>query len=236
MKKLILLVALFLVPVGLTAQSHENLIEHYKIYYDQMKRQADVQGIINALTHLNILEPNKFRVDTLAYVYASNNQHLQALNTIGVAVDPGDSDLALQIKASSFKALNEPKRAIAQFELLLKRKPSSYLDYEIADLKIQTGDNSGAIQHIDHGLETVNQEMNYTFYERQQPYQVPLKAALLHLKGLHAFNTNREDVTKAIDFMKQALVEAPNFNLASLSIQALEARLKENQNKETQEE
>jgi len=236
MKKLILIVALFLIPVGLTAQSQENLIEHYKIYYDQMKRQADVQGIINALTHLNILEPNKFRVDTLAYVYASNNQHLQALNTIGVAVDPGDSDLALQIKASSFKALNEPKRAIAQFELLLKRKPSSYLDYEIADLKIQTGDNSGAIQHIDHGLETVNQEMNYTFYERQQPYQVPLKAALLHLKGLHAFNTNREDVTKAIDFMKQALVEAPNFNLASLSIQALEARSKENQNKETQEE
>jgi len=236
MKKLILIVALFLIPVGLTAQSQENLIEHYKIYYDQMKRQADVQGIINALTHLNILEPNKFRVDTLAYVYASNNQHLQALNTIGVAVDPGDSDLALQIKASSFKALNEPKRAIAQFELLLKRKPSSYLDYEIADLKIQTGDNSGAIQHINHGLETVNQEMNYTFYERQQPYQVPLKAALLHLKGLHAFNTNREDVTKAIDFMKQALVEAPNFNLASLSIQALEARSKENQNKETQEE
>ena len=225
MKKLSIVSLLLLFPLGVFAQSEEGLIKHYENYYKQMKVQGDVQGIINALTHLNVLKPNKFRKDTLAYVYASNNQHLQALNTIGIEEDAADSDLALQIKASSFKAINEPKRAIAQYELLIKRKPSAFLDYEIADLKIQIGDNEGALKHIDNGLQTVTDQMKYAFYERQQPYQVPLKAALLHIKGLHAFNINKEDMATAISYIDQALAIAPNFNLASLSKQALESRL-----------
>jgi tetratricopeptide (TPR) repeat protein len=225
MKKLSIVSLLLLFPLGVFAQSEEGLIRHYENYYEQMKVQGDVQGIINALTHLNVLKPNKFRKDTLAYVYASNNQHLQALNTIGIEEDAADSDLALQIKASSFKAINEPKRAIAQYELLIKRKPSAFLDYEIADLKIQIGDNEGALKHIDNGLQTVTDQMKYAFYERQQPYQVPLKAALLHIKGLHAFNINKEDMATAISYIDQALAIAPNFNLASLSKQALESRL-----------
>ncbi len=225
MKKLSIVSLLLLFPLGVLAQSEEGLIKHYENYYEQMKVQGDVQGIINALTHLNVLKPNKFRKDTLAYVYASNNLHHQALNTIGIEEDAADSDLALQIKASSFKAINEPKRAIAQYELLIKRKPSAFLDYEIADLKIQIGDNEGALKHIDNGLQTVTDQMMYAFYERQQPYQVPLKAALLHIKGLHAFNINKEDVATAISYIDQALAIAPNFNLASLSKQALESRL-----------
>ena len=229
MKKLSIVSLLLLFPLGVFAQSEEGLIRHYENYYEQMKVQGDVQGIINALTHLNVLKPNKFRKDTLAYVYASNNQHLQALNTIGIEEDAADSDLALQIKASSFKAINEPKRAIAQYELLIKRKPSAFLDYEIADLKIQIGDNEGALKHIDNGLQTVTDQMKYAFYERQQPYQVPLKAALLHIKGLHAFNINKEDMATAISYIDQALAIAPNFNLASLSKQALESRLQSDQ-------
>lgn len=231
MKKLRILSIVLLFPLGLMAQSGEGLIKHYENYYDQMKTQGDVQGIINALTHLNILKPNKFRKDTLAYVYASNNQHIQALNTIGIEENPGDSDLALQIKASSFKALNDPQRAIAQYELLSKRKPSAFLDYEIADLKIQIGDNEGAIKNIEKGLKTVDDQMMYAFYERQQPYQVPLKAALLHLKGLHTFNIDKQDIASAIDYINQALQIAPNFNLASLSKQALESRLQAEEQK-----
>ncbi len=229
MKKLSILSLMLLFPFGVVAQSEQGLIKHYENYYKQMKVQGDVQGIINALTHLNVLKPNKFRKDTLAYVYASNNQHLQALNTIGIEEDAADSDLALQIKASSFKAINEPKRAIAQYELLIKRKPSAFLDYEIADLKIQIGDNEGALKHINNGIQTATDQMMYAFYERQQPYQVPLKAALLHIKGLHAFNINKEDVATAISYIDEALVIAPNFNLASLSKQALESRLQSDQ-------
>ncbi len=49
-----------------------------------MRLHSDVDGVINALTHLNVLSPSKERNDTLAYIYANDNQHLQALNIIGI--------------------------------------------------------------------------------------------------------------------------------------------------------
>ena len=117
-----------LLSFGLTATAQtNNLKEHYQAFYKEMRQQGDVDGVINALTHLNVLSPSKERKDTLAYVYANNNQHLQALNTIGIEKDAADSDMAVQVKAISLKALNQPKRALEQFEELFKRKPNQYL-------------------------------------------------------------------------------------------------------------
>jgi len=98
------------------------------------------------------------------------------------------------------------------------------LAYELADLKIQTGDNTGATTNIEYGLETSQDNMKYAFYERQQPYEVPLKAALLHLKGLVQYNTDKANIDLAITTISEALAIDPNFNLASLSKQALESR------------
>jgi hypothetical protein len=91
-----------------------------------MRKQSDISGIINALTHLNVISPSVERRDTLAYVYANNSQHLQALNTIGIEKNDTDSDLAVQVKAISLKALNQPKRALEQFEVLYSRQPNAY--------------------------------------------------------------------------------------------------------------
>ncbi len=66
--------------------------------------------------------------------------------------------------------------------------------------------------------------MKYAFYERQQPYEVSLKAAFLHLKALVQFNKDKENVDAAVAIIDQALAIEPNFNLASLSKQALESR------------
>lgn len=223
MKKLIL--PLFLL-VGFYAQA-QDLKAHYEAFYKEMRMQGDINGVITALTHLNVLDPNQSRRDTLAYVYANNNQHLQALNTIGIEKLESDSDLAVQVKAISLKALNQPKRAIEQFEILHKRSPSAYLAYEMADLKIQIGDNDGAIADIEYGISNATDDMKYAFYERQQPYEVPLKAALIHLKGLMQYNMDKNNIDQAIATIDEALKIDPNFNLASLSKQALESR-KEN--------
>ncbi len=223
MKKLIL--SLFLL-VGFYAQA-QDLKAHYEAFYKEMRMQGDINGVITALTHLNVLDPNQSRRDTLAYVYANNNQHLQALNTIGIEKLESDSDLAVQVKAISLKALNQPKRAIEQFEILHKRSPSAYLAYEMADLKIQIGDNDGAIADIEYGISNATDDMKYAFYERQQPYEVPLKAALIHLKGLMQYNMDKNNIDQAIATIDEALKIDPNFNLASLSKQALESR-KEN--------
>jgi len=223
MKKTIFIL-LFGICVSTYAQTKTELQKHYEEFYQEMRLQGDVTGVVNALTHLNVLSPSKERKDTLAYVYANNNQHLQALNTIGIEKDAADSDMAVQVKAISLKALNQPKRALEQFEELFKRNPNAYLAYELADLKIQTGDNDGAVTNIEYGITNSKDDMKYAFYERQQPYEVPIKAAFLHLKALTQFNKDKENIDAAVALIDEALAIDPNFNLASLSKQALEAR------------
>jgi len=223
MRKIAVLLLLFIGFNGIS-QSKNEFIDHYNAYYKEMRLQGDINGVINALTHLNILSPSKQRKDTLAFVYMNSNQHLQALNTIGIDKEDDDSDLAVQVKAVSLKALNQPKRALEHFEVLFKRNPSAYLAYELADLKIQTGDNDGAAINIEYGIANSKDDMKYAFYERQQPYQVPLKAAFHHLNGLAIFNKDKNNIDGAIAAIDEALKIDPNFNLASLSKQALESR------------
>lgn len=220
-KSLIVLLTLLALPALVQAQ--DNLLQHYEAYYRQMRLQGDVRGVINALTHLNVLAPSDARRDTLAYVYANNNQHMQALNTIGIELDAEASDLALQVKALSLKALNQPKRSLEQFQLMFERDRNPYVAYEIADLKIQVGDSPSALADIDYGIANATDDMKYAFYERQQPYEVPLKAAFIHLKGLAQYNMDK-NIEQAIASFDEALALAPNFNLASLSKQALESR------------
>lgn len=222
MKKNLLVLAFFTTLIG-NAQSKSDMLSHYEAFYKEMILQGDVNGVINALTHLNVLESSQQRRDTLAFVYMKNNQNLQALNTIGIESSPTDSDLAVQIKAVSLKAINQPQRAVVHFENMFKRNPTPYVAYELADLKIQLGDNDGASTNIEYGLANSKDDMKYAFYERQQPYEVSLKAAFTHLKGLIQFNKNKEDIDAAIVYMDEALKINPNFNLASLSKQALES-------------
>ena len=110
MKKLVTTFVFLALCSITTAQTNENLIKHYNAFYKQMRLQGDVNGIINALTHLNVLQPSEQRMDTLAYIYMNNNQYMQALNTIGIDKKSTDSDLAIQVKAVSLKSLNQPKR------------------------------------------------------------------------------------------------------------------------------
>jgi len=37
------------------AQNQSALVSHYKAYYAQMQQQGDIQGVINAMTHLVLL-------------------------------------------------------------------------------------------------------------------------------------------------------------------------------------
>lgn len=223
MKKIVFALVISLGFIG-TAQTKTELQKHYEAFYNEMRTQGDIAGVINALTHLNILSPSVERKDTLAYIYANDNQHMQALNTIGIEKNDSDSDLAVQVKAISLKALNQPKRALEQFEVLNQRNPNPYIAYELADLKIQTGDPNGASQNIEFGITNSKDDMKYAFYERQQPYEVPLKAAFLHLKGLVSYNLNKDNIDAALASINEALQIDPNFNLASLSKQALESR------------
>lgn len=224
MKKLVgLLVIVFAMQVN--AQSNSGLLSHYEAYYKQMKKQGDVQGVIDALTHLNVLAPNQSRVDTLAVLYMNEGRHIQALNTIGIEKLATDSDMAVEVKAVSLHALNQPKLAVEQYEELFKRKPNPLVAYELADLKIQLDDLIGANLNITYGLGNAQDDVLRTFYEMQQPYQVKMKAAFLYLKALANFKENVEtNIDSAIAILDEALAVEPNFNLAMISKNALAAK------------
>lgn len=232
MKKIVGLVV-FVFALQINAQDNNALLKHYEAFYKQMQKQGDVEGVINALTHLNVLSPNKGRLDTLAVLYMNGNKHIQALNTIGIEKNVNDSDMAVEVKARSLQALNQPERAIEQYEELFKRMPSVMIAYELADLKTQVNDDIGATLHITYGIANSKEDIKRTFYESQTPYQVPIKAAFLYLKGLIKFKENNElNIDAAVAILDEALQIAPNFNLAQISKEALLARknLPENKN------
>lgn len=224
MKKLILLFTI-IISCNLTAQSKSELLSHFEAYYKTMKNQGDVQGVINAMTHLNVIQPNQKRLDTLAYIYVTEGRHREALNTIGIDQKATDSDMNTEVKAIALKAINQPARALVFYEELFKRNANSYLAYEIADLKTQLQDFAGAKASVDYGLTNVKPEMKRAFYESQQPYEVSLKGALTYMKALIVFNMNQADnLDQAIALLDEAMTLDSNFNLAKLSKDALVAR------------
>lgn len=224
MKKLIYLIVIA-VSFNVAAQTNTELKKHYESYYKLMKSHGDVQGIINAMTHLEVLEPAQSRRDTLAYIYASEGRNLEALNTIGIDLGANDSDLNVEVKAIALKALNQREKALVLYEELFKRQPNPYIAYELADLKIQLQKFTESKTNIEYGIANAKDDMKRTFYESQQPYQTSLKAAFLCLKGLAVFNEDQKaNISAAIQLMNDALAIDPNFNLAKLSREALEAR------------
>lgn len=220
MKKIIL-VLLVVAFYNTQAQTDTQLQKHYQSYYKAMKSQGDVQGVINAMTHLNVLAPNKARRDTLAYIYMSEGRHMQALNTIGIIQNADDSNMAVEIKAVSLKTLNQAEKAIPHFEELQRRAPNVLVAYELADLKIITNDLVGAMTYVDFGLANAKEEIKVNFYETQYPYQVSSKAAFTCLKGLVKFKQSPSNIDAAIALMDEALTIEPTFNLAKISKEAL---------------
>ena len=88
----------------------------------------------------------------------------------------------------------------------------------------------GATSNITFGIANSSGDIVRNYYETQQPYSVPMKAAFTYLKGLVKINEDREsNIDAAIAIMNEALTIAPNFNLAKISIDALNAQKTTNQ-------
>ncbi|MEO8773763.1 MAG: hypothetical protein ABI263_02125 [Gelidibacter sp.] len=226
MKKIILAV-IVMSSLSITAQTKTDLQKHFEKYYQQMKKQGDVQGVLNAMTHLDVLLPSQARKDTLAYIYVSEGRNMEALNTIGIEKTGSDSDLNTEIKAIALNALGERTRALEFYNILYNKKPSPIIAYEIADILLQTGDLAGAQEKVDYGLANVTDEMRRTYYEQQQPYQTSLRAGLLYLKAIVTYSEDKDANQEiAIATLNRALSLDPNFNMARISKEALLSRSK----------
>lgn len=217
MKRLLIL-GLLVAGFQLSAQGNSELIKHFEAYYKQMKAQGDVQGIINGMTHLNILSPSQARKDTLAYIYLSERKYVQALNTIGIEKNATDSDIAVEVKATALKAVGQPKLAIQHFEEVFKRNPNTYVAYELAELNLQLQNFTETEKHVNYGLANAKDDMKKAFYETQTPYEVSLKSSFMYLKALLIYNKDKKaNIDAAVDVIDETLKEAPNFNLIQLT-------------------
>ena len=226
MKKIILAVVV-MSSLSITAQTKTELQKHFEGYYQQMKKQGDVQGVINAMTHLDVLSPTQARKDTLAYIYVSEGRNMEALNTIGIEKGSADSDLNTEIKAIALNAVGEKQRSLEFYNILYKKQANPALAYDIADLMLQTGDLVGAQQKVEYGLANVTDEMRRTYYETQQPYQTSLKAGFLYLKAIVSYSEDKDaNQESAIATLNRALAIDPNFNMARISKDALLSRVK----------
>lgn len=226
MKKLILVIVV-MSSLSMAAQTKSELQKHFEKYYQQMKKQGDVQGVINAMTHLDVLAPTQARKDTLAYIYVSEGRNMEALNTIGIEKSGTDSDLNTEIKAIALNALGERPRALEFYTVLYNKKATPTLAYEVADLKLQTGDIAGAKEKVEYGLANVTDEMRRTYYETQQPYQTSLRAGFLYLKAILIYSEDKDaNQEVALATLNRALAIDPNFNLAKISKEALLSRKK----------
>lgn len=216
--KRIMMLALLAITLQIGAQSNSELIKHFEAYGKQMRLQGDVQGIINAMTHLNVLAPSEARKDTLAYIYMSEGKYMQALNTIGIDAKVDDSDIAVEVKAMSLKAVKQPERALVHFNEMFKRKPSPALAYELAELNMQLQKLDEALKHINYGLANAKPDMMHAYYEQQTPYQVALKSGFMYLKALQLFQQDRKNnIDAAVDILDDTLKASPNFNLVNLT-------------------
>ncbi len=224
-----------MLSAGSYAQSNPQLVSHYEAFYQQMKAQGDVRGVIDALTHLNVLSPSPERRDTLAYFYANSKQYVQAINVLGTEKDAEASDLAVEVKAISLKSLNQPQLAVQQFDIMFGRNPDVYLAYELADLNLQIGKTVEAKTYINYGLENTKDEQMLPFYEANPPYQVPLKAAFKYQEGLFLYNEDKTNMDEAIRLIDEAIVMAPNFNIAK-QIKEILLKQKQAQNAASAEE
>ncbi len=212
-----LMLILLVSTASLNAQEN-GLLKHFEGYYTQMKTQGDVQGIINAMTHLNVIAPSQARKDTLAYIYMSEGQHVQALNTIGYDKVATDSDIAVEVKAIALKAVKQPQLAVGHFEELFKRNPNAPVAYELAELNLQLKNLAEAEKNITYGLANSKEDENKAFYETQTPYQVPLKSAFMYLNALLTYNKDtKANIDAAVDILDATLKTAPNFNLVNLT-------------------
>lgn len=216
--KRFLALGLLLGSITLSAQSNSDLLKHYEAYYKQMKLQGDVQGIINGLTHLNVLSPSQARKDTLAYIYTTEGKYVQALNTLGIEKNSSDSDIAVEVKAISLKAVKQPEMAIWFFEEIFRRNPNAPIAYELAELNIQTQKFTEADKHIAYGLANSKPDQKRAFYESQNPYEVPLKTAFHYLEAISLYSKDKTgNIDAAVDILDSGLKEAPNFNMLQIT-------------------
>ncbi|NQY27898.1 MAG: hypothetical protein HRT69_00330 [Flavobacteriaceae bacterium] len=186
------------------------LTNHYQKYYKMMLENNDLDGAIEGLSHLIVLAPSQTKKDTLGYMYLQANKPMQAIKVVGNST----SNLALKTKAIGFKNLNNPKKAIENYEALIQKNNSVLDAYELAQLQFSIQRFGEARATINYGLQNSKDEKVRIFIKGNSYLETPIKAAFLNILGLIEYNLDKSNIDKALAIFDESLKIDPQFVLA----------------------
>ncbi len=227
MKKIFLFLTLFIAFSSVAQNSNQVELEKQKL--KQALIYGDQSTATNMMYNIIALEGDKsVYKDSLAYLYFNRRSYLSCFLATEDALknNPNNIEL-LEMNAFSIESLGAFDKAIESYQKLLISSNNNFHAYKIASLQFELKKFNEAYVSIkkaeslpDSGIENITFSVNQNY---NQP--VPLKAAIVYLKGLTELNLDDKAATKVS--MQKAIQLFPEFVLAKEVLSNLEVKPKE---------
>ena len=183
--------------------------------YTQGKRVGDAAVMYDALHNMLATSPDNAAVkDSLASLYFSGRMYGPSLALTSELIEATpESARYLEMKAVAENSLGLLEDALASYESLLAVDPNPYYAYQVATLQYGLNDFATAEASVDNMLAgDLGEQMVNINLAGGRAQSVPMKAALLNIKGVLRKDVHR-DTERAKEYFQLAMAEAPEFVL-----------------------
>lgn len=198
-------------------------MRQYQIYM-AARKYSDPQVERVALYNMLMMNPAASAIaDSLALIYLDNKRFASAalLAQDILTANPKDG-IAQEVGAYAFEQLGLENKALPLYESIYLRNNDIVTLYKISLIQFKQGNYAECTTNFDIILskKEADEIKLYFTTENEEQQEIPLRAAVFNMKGLLAkAQENKEEATK---FYKQALLVAPEFNLARTNLEELE--------------
>lgn len=191
--------------------------------YGQAAQINDWEVAITALHNMLAIRPERSDLlDSLALTYYNNQQFVQSKLVASTVTqgNPGNLTMWL-ISAMSNEKLGLVKDALRDYEQLYARTTDLYYLYQVIVQQYALKRYGECTANIDRvlGMEEADDE-KVTLYFNKEQQEVPMKAAVLNLKGVIALEMGNAEFARTC--FQDALEIMPNFELAKGNLESMD--------------
>lgn len=191
--------------------------------YGQAAQINDWEVAITALHNMLAIRPERSDLlDSLALTYYNNQQFVQSKLVASTVTQGNPSNLTMWlISAMSNEKLGLVKDALRDYEQLYARTTDLYYLYQMIVQQYALKRYGECTANIDRvlGMEEADDEQ-VTLYFNKEQQEVPMKAAVLNLKGVIALEMGNAEFAKTC--FQDALEIMPNFELAKGNLESMD--------------
>ncbi len=197
--------------------------------YRQAIALGDVPLAINTVHYLIASDPAKYGAwqDTLNYLYLQNSAYQQSYLLSSALINSrGYTDMRMEIKAISAKALQQPAEAISDYATLYGKTLNPAFGFEQLQLQYSIRRLAETIATGNSLLKAAPAAKNDTVTvmkaDNKSVQKITFKAAVCNLMGL-AY-TDLKDKPNAMAQFEAAIKESPDFELAKNNLEAVKTQ------------